>query len=80
MRIAKTEGALCLQDQVFISARGFILPTYLKMNRVADDAGLTLVKKWHKFVVLSPPSDSSDIINFTFDKKQEVVFKKTNIA
>ena len=72
-RIAKTQGAFCLQDQVFICTRGFVLQTDVKMNHGADDAGLTfpsLKKKWQPFFVHSSPCDSSNIVNFTFDKKK----------
>ena len=69
-RIAKTKGAFCLQYQVFISARGFILPTDLKKNRGADDASRSSEKKWNKFVGGSSQGDCSNVVVFSFDRKQ----------
>ena len=50
VRIANIKGAFLLQDQVFISTKGFILLTDVKMNHDADDTGLTVAQKWRRFL------------------------------
>ena len=66
--IAKTKGAFCLQDQVFICTKGFILP--IDLNQSGEDAGRSLEKKWNNFVAGSSQGDCSNIINLAFCRKE----------
>ena len=66
---SKIEHAFCIQDQVFVESKGFVLLTGLKMNHgVADDPALERI--WVDFIGHMYARDAINIVSFTFDKKK----------
>ena len=66
---SKIDRAFCIQDQVFVESKGFVLLTGLKMNHgVVDNPALERI--WDAFGGHVFFDDTNNIVCFTLDKKK----------